>query len=300
MDINGFHLELTNICTLKCPGCARTQFRNIMPHHWQNKSLDIDSALRFMDIDLTNKEILLCGNTGDPIYHPDFHNVLKKLKATGAVLRIATNGSYKNKQWWKQTVDILDADDEIEFSVDGLPSNFTTYRVNGDWDSIQIGMQVVAQAKCKSNWSFIPFNYNENDIDEARELCYKIGLDNFEVAPSDRWDKHVEHLKPSNKYVKTEYNRIKQWKETLQFGKIKPRCSNGINHFITAEGYYTPCCFSADFRYYYKTPFGNDKESYNIATTTITKIMEYDQLKTFTSNFKDYKICQYTCGTCST
>ena len=58
MDINGFHLELTNICTLKCPGCARTQFRNIMPHHWQNKSLDIDSALRFMDIDLTKDEAL--------------------------------------------------------------------------------------------------------------------------------------------------------------------------------------------------------------------------------------------------
>ena len=133
--INGFHIELTNICTLKCSGCARTQFINIFPQHWKNHNINVNSLMNFLDCDLTNIDIILCGNYGDPIYHPDFHNIISQFKSRGAILKIVTNGSYKNKQWWEQTVEILTAQDTITFSVDGLPENFTTYRVNADWKS---------------------------------------------------------------------------------------------------------------------------------------------------------------------
>ncbi len=79
--ISGLHIEPTNICTLKCPGCARTRFLDQWPQHWKNHSLDVDQLLKFLDIDLSNLDIVLCGNYGDPIYHPDLIDFVTKLSS---------------------------------------------------------------------------------------------------------------------------------------------------------------------------------------------------------------------------
>lgn len=296
--VKGLHIELTNICFLKCAGCSRTQFKNIFPQHWTNHSLDVNYLDRFLDIDLTDTYIRLSGHTGDPIYHPQFHEVLAQLKNRGAVIKIITNGSYKNQEWWEKTVSLLGEQDTIQFSVDGIPSNFTTYRVNADWDSIEVGMRVVAKAQCKSEWKYIPFNYNENNIEEARLLCAEIGLDHFEISISDRWDEHTEHLKPGKSHVDPRHNVQQSWKDTHkeQF-ELVPECSNRSTHFITANGYYVPCWNTSDFRFYYQTPFGEHLETYNIRTTTFTKVLQEEKTIDFMNNLEKYKVCQFTCGT---
>ena len=100
--IKGFQIEPTNICTLKCSACARTRFIDQWPQHWKNHSIDIDELLKFIDIDLTGKKITLCGNYGDPIYHPDFIKLVIGLKSQGASISIITNGSYKKQEWWEE------------------------------------------------------------------------------------------------------------------------------------------------------------------------------------------------------
>ena len=130
--ISRLHIEPTNICTLKCSGCARTRFIEKWPQHWTNSSIDIDQLSKFIDIDLTNTLLYVCGNYGDPIYHPNFIDFVKKFKSRGAVLHIVTNGSYKKAEWWQELTDQLDSNDLIEFSIDGDPENFTQYRVNAD------------------------------------------------------------------------------------------------------------------------------------------------------------------------
>ena len=297
--INGFHIELTNICTLKCSGCARTQFINMFPQHWKNHSIDANSLMQFLDIDLNNKFLYICGHYGDSIYHPDFHNIISHLKNRGAILEIVTNGSYKTKQWWEQTVEILTEQDTVTFSVDGLPENFTTYRVNADWKSIEVGMKVVAKSNCKSQWCYIPFSYNENDISEAEKLCKQIGIKTFEITKSDRWDKHTVHLRPSDDQIGPRDQGMQKWKNTSTTGILNPQCNNGKMHFISADGYYAPCCYSTDFRFYYQTPFGLNKENYNINTTTITQILQSQETKDFVNNFENFKVCQFNCGTCN-
>ena len=136
--IVGFHIELTNICTLKCAGCARTMFIDQWPQHWRNHSLDIEQLLKFLDCDLQGKILTLCGNYGDPIYHPDFLNIVSKFKQRGAVVDIITNGSYKKQEWWHELGTLLTDQDSVAFSVDGIPDNFTQYRVNANWPSIHI------------------------------------------------------------------------------------------------------------------------------------------------------------------
>jgi hypothetical protein len=295
IDIGGFHIEPTNICTLKCSGCARTRFIDQWPQHWKNHSLDIDVLLSFLDVDLYNKKIILCGNYGDPIYHPTFIDFVKQLKNRGASILIYTNGSYKKQEWWEELVANLSADDGIIFSVDGIPENFTQYRINADWQSIEIGMRVVAGASCESSWKYIPFSFNQSDIDSADKLRQEIGIKHFQVEFSDRFDQQTDYLKPDITLIGNRYLPQVNWKSGKTDQQLSPKCSTGDQHFITAEGYYSPCCYLADHRFYYKTPFGKNKKQYDIRKHTLTEILQQPQTIEFYETLDQQPGCQYNC-----
>lgn len=294
-NITGFHIEPTNICTLKCSGCARTRFIEQWPQHWKNHSIDVDRLLQFLDLDLTDKKILLCGNYGDPIYHPNLIDLVKKLKSRQAIITIITNGSYKKQEWWQELVSNLDETDTVIFSVDGIPGNFTQYRVNADWDSILTGMQVVSASTCNSVWKYIPFSFNQNDIDTAKQLSDSIGIKNFRIEYSDRFDDQTDHLKPDNSLIGTRYADQEKWKSNNSELEVSPKCDEKNQHFITADGYYTPCCFLADHRFYYKTTFGKNKKQYNIHDHTLTEILQQPSTIEFYKTLDQHPGCQFNC-----
>lgn len=294
-NVSGLHIEPTNICTLKCAGCARTRFINQWPQHWQNHSVDIDQLHEFLDIDLKDLVITLCGNYGDPIYHPEFHQLINSLKKRQAHLIIITNGSYKSADWWQSTVSILDHHDRVIFSVDGIPENFTEYRINADWNTIQQAMQICAQASCKTTWKYIPFKFNENNVDTARELSMGLGMDHFQVDPSDRFDTLTEKYQPvffDN--LGQRYQAQQSWKQN-NTASVDPKCNNNQNHYISADGYYSPCCYIADHRFYYKTDFGKNKKSYQIANQTLTEILTRPAVVEFYKDLTSHSVCQYNC-----
>lgn len=294
-SITGFHIEPTNLCTLKCPGCARTRFINQWGKHWKNHSLDIDAILNFLDVDLANKQITLCGNYGDPIYHPDLIKMVSEFKTRGSNILIHTNGSYQKSEWWENLCDLLDHHDKIVFSVDGAPDNFTQYRINADWESIHVAMQVVAKSKCNSTWKYIPFVFNQSDIERTRELSQEIGIDDFVVRPSDRFDEQTEYLKPIDiGLLGPRYNQQTTWKQNNKLS-VDPLCNNGSEYFISADGFYSPCCYSADHRFYYKNIFGKNKERYDIRNTTLTKILSSDQVIEFYKTLQEKPVCQFNC-----
>jgi MoaA/NifB/PqqE/SkfB family radical SAM enzyme len=294
--ISGIHVEPTNICTLKCAGCARTQFINQWPRHWKNYSIDIDHLIKFLDIDLVGIDILLCGNYGDPIYHPEFLRLAEELKLRKSHLKIVTNGSYKSKDWWSALSNILTPNDTVVFSVDGTPENFTTYRQNADWDSIYQGMQVIAAGTAKSIWKYIPFNYNIDDISAAESLSKQLGISEFEVVLSDRFDQHTIHLIPPDEFVGGRKAKQSQFKSGIK-NTINPRCSKGDEHYIAATGHYAPCCYSADHRFYYKTIFGKNKNAFSIGNTTLTDILNRKDTIEFYDSIPDAlpTVCQYNC-----
>lgn len=295
-EIRGFHVELTNMCTLKCPGCARTRFIEQWPKHWKNHNLDIDDFLHFLDIDLTNKKINLCGNYGDPIYHPQMIEFVKELKKRNAIVSITTNGSYKSVNWWQELVKLLDCNDNVTFSVDGSPENFTKYRINGDWDTIKQGMQVVAKANCKNEWKYLAFAFNENDIEATRKLSKEFGLKDFKLDRSDRFDEQTVEFQPINiKLLGERYEKQQEFKNSV-YSEVNPKClKNNQEHFITADGFYSPCCFVADHRFYYKTQFGKEKKHYTIKDNTITQLLATPEVLQFYSNLQNTPACQYNC-----
>ncbi len=292
-QLQGLHIEPTNMCTLKCPRCSRTEFIDQFPKRWINKNLNLDHLKSFLDINLKGKKIKLCGNYGDAIYYDKLIEMIEYFKSQGAPIQLSTNGSYKTIEWWEQLNQLLDKNDEIIFGIDGSPTNFKTYRINADWDSIKDGIDILNQGSVKLTWQYILFSYNQNDIEQTKILANDLGFDRFFVMDSERWDHGTEWLTP------TKINEVNQskilWKNNIT-SKIDPICKKyNSSHYISADGFYTPCCYIAEHRWYYKTDFYKNQDLYDISKTTITKVLEH--LKVFYSTLEDAKLnyCTFNC-----
>lgn len=293
-NVRGFYIEPTNICTIKCPGCPRTQFINQWPQHWKNHTLDVDLLFRFLDVDLNNRHFILSGNYGDPIYHPDILEFVRRIKAYNSRITLNTNGSYKKSDFWHELVSLLDSGDLIVFAIDGLPENFTEYRINADWASIKQGVDICTRGPCQTKWQYIPFAYNQSNIEQARALSSELGFDYFQVLASDRFDKHTVNFVPNQELLGNRYTAQQNWKsgETVS---IDPKCAQGNEHFITADGFYSPCCYLADHRFYYKNIFGKNKSMFDIRNTTFSKLMSQQQVIDFYRDLPANSGCQFNC-----
>jgi wyosine [tRNA(Phe)-imidazoG37] synthetase (radical SAM superfamily) len=307
-SIKGFHLEPTNICTLKCPRCPRTNFIETFKNkNWDNKNLNLDHLKQFIDIDITGLNFGLNGNYGDPIYYPLLFELITYIKSNGGTIKLHTNGSYKTAEWWETLSTLLDEKDIVNFSIDGIPENFTKYRINADWTSIKTGIDIMTKSPAKIIWKYIIFSYNENDIESARQLSKEFGMYDFVINNSDRWE-DKDWLKP-NKYIANNdtilYNgsldgkrndNNQSWKYGNRDVDIDPLCkqTHGM-HFISADGYYLPCCFVGDYRFYYSSEFYKNKENYDISKTTISQILT--NTKNFYNDIETTKpkYCTYNC-----
>ena len=73
------HVEVTNRCTLECPACPRTIWKEVIKKPVNKSDLSINAFEKFMDCDAGQKvkTLLLCGDYGDCIYYPDLFNFIK-------------------------------------------------------------------------------------------------------------------------------------------------------------------------------------------------------------------------------
>ncbi len=293
-QLQGLHIEPTNMCTLKCPRCSRTEFIDQFPKKWTNKNLDLDVLKKFLDINLKDKTINICGNFGDAIYYDQLFEMVSYFKKQEAKIILATNGSYKSADWWNSLGDLLDSTDEVIFAIDGLPDNFTNYRINADWPSIKLGIDILRDKPVKLVWQYILFKYNEDQIKQAEQLSIELGFDHFFVMNSTRWDHGTEYRTP------TQVDKINQskieWKKNNSITEVDAKCKQtNAFHYISADGFYTPCCWVAEHRWYYKSEFYKNKDQYDISKTTLSQVL--NNLKDFYNTLEDAKLnyCTFNC-----
>ena len=287
-NIRGFHLELTNICTLKCTACSRTILKDLLPTKWKNHSLVLKDIINFIDIDIRGLRFQLCGTYGDPIYYDDLFELCRWIKNNGGYIVLNTNGSYKSSKWWTELSTILNEQDEIVWGIDGLPENFTTYRVNSDWKSIKLGIDIITKTNIKTNWQFIIFQYNKDVIEQARALSLEYGMTTFSLVNTNR-PLQNENFKRSDdfpdvdnedKVTEWKYNRVINWDNSLN--ELDPLClKNNSEHYISAEGYYIPCCFLANHFDYYKSYWGKNKKKHKISNNTFSKLINHSETQEF-------------------
>jgi len=298
MAIKSITLEVTNMCTLKCLRCARTDFIKKYPKGWKNHNLNLQDLKNFLDIDFKNTSFTICGNYGDAIYYNDLFPLCRWLKENGSTIKLHTNGSYKTADWWNNLASILDENDEVNWAIDGTPENFTEYRVNADWDSIKTGIDIITKTKIQTVWRHIVLKFNQGTVSETETLAKSLGIKKFSIVHSDRWEEN-DALKPDSNFINAADEFKTAWKKNVRNLDISPKCLTGeTSHFITAEGYYTPCCYIADHRFYYKTRWGKEKQKYSIKNTKFTEILSRPDViqyfKDLTNNICD-DVCRFSC-----
>ena len=269
-----FHIEPTSKCTLECPLCDRTWFHDKFKKR-QLHEINIDNIINFIGVD---KNVSMCGNNGDPIYHSKFIELVQKFKDNGCSLDIHTNGSAKTKAWWEKLKKLLTKEDCITFAIDGLKDTNHLYRKNAKWNSIMTGIETLKDRKCRMIWQFIPFKHNQHQIFEAGKMSKTLGFDQFKLLPSDRWLGKKE-LMPDKEYVNNNYKTKKEiLTDSKYFVDMQPKClknnTPSESLYVDAEGDFYPCCWIGTYRYKYKSLFSPRQKSFNIKDNTLTQILE--------------------------
>ena len=295
-----FHIEPTSKCTLECPLCDRTWFYETFKKRNLHE-INIEHLVNFVG---ANAKVSLCGNNGDPIYHSDFHNLCQKLKDNNCKIHITTNGSAKTKNWWGKLNGILDANDKITFSIDGLEDTNYLYRKNAKWKSIMNAIDVLQKRKFEMVWKFIVFEHNQHQIKDANELCAKLGFDHFRLEHSDRW-LGKKDLMPDREFVDTYYQQQEQVLIDANYkADMKPLCLEknepSKNLYIDAEGDFYPCCWIGTYRYKFKSIFSPKTNQFNIKDNSLEGILTNTEVKKFfdsTNQFTSaHDCCKIQCG----
>jgi MoaA/NifB/PqqE/SkfB family radical SAM enzyme len=243
------HIELTNRCVLECPACPRTQWKNILKRPVEKADLDMHALEKFLDCAGGQKisKFLLCGDYGDSIYYPELFVFLKKFRNTKS-FEIVTNGSRRDTKFWNQLVDILDERDTIVFSIDGLEDTNHIYRVNSDWDSIMLGLDLVAKSKVNVQWKTIIFNYNYKDLAKIKELAEIKGAV-FRAEKTHRFGNDL--LMPPETFVETNHLFQEKYTNVNDDIVVEPQCNQ--EKTITCDGYLFPCDWIRNPRTLYKS-----------------------------------------------
>ena len=279
----GWHLELTRRCPLACPACLRTIHYNTMEKD-PKLDIDIDHLKDFFPKKTIPeiKYIFFQGNLGDPVYHPQFHDISEHFFAAQNI-NVTTNGM-QSLPFWERVLDTWPSNSQITLSIDGLQDTNHLYRVNSNWNKIQELFKLIAKKKrkCKIEWKYIVFEHNYHQVEEAKNLAKKIGIDKFRIQRTRFLDPKLTIIKS---YDNPEWftNTKVEYEEALS-----PFCKTGDMHYIDAFGNYYPCCWWAD---------NNKEEGFwspiNIKDNSIINFENY--FNSFNNYLTDYNTCPSVC-----
>jgi MoaA/NifB/PqqE/SkfB family radical SAM enzyme len=239
-DYIGWHFELTRRCPLACPACPRTTHFNTMVKD-PKLDIDINDLKDFFPKETIPeiKYIFFQGSLGDPIYHPQFHNISEHFFDAQNV-NVTTSGM-QSLPFWERVLDTWPSNSQITLSIDGLQDTNHLYRVNSNWNKIQQLFELIAKKKrkCEIVWKYIVFEHNYHQVEQANALAKKIGINAFRIQRTRELDPKLNIKEYDNpewfQNIKVEYEEA-----------LSPFCHTGDMHYIDAFGDYYPCCWWAD------------------------------------------------------
>jgi MoaA/NifB/PqqE/SkfB family radical SAM enzyme len=255
-----WHFEISSKCTLKCPRCPRTEYKDKIK---LNEDLSLEFFQKLLTPDLlknTVKRITMCGDIGDPIYNKEYLDICRYIKETNPNIHLftITNGSYRSKEWWEEFASICNDRDSINFSVDGYDNaSNNLYRINSDWSSIILGMSIMAkQSPAFVHWAPILFSFNEDHIDDIIGQARTIGCDTVQFTRStkfgsvygDAYGGTVDPLEPKNPQHISKTHRYERYSVQLsgrRLDNVDYLATNKLEFLKTKEQYdkfVTPMC----------------------------------------------------------
>jgi len=292
-ELEQVQIEITNRCQASCPMCLRNihggiENPSLIPNDWT-----LDQFKKIFNSEVLDqiKNVIFCGDFGDPILNNDLIDMCQYVKENStAGIQIHTNGSARNLSWWKELAAAMPTNHIIEFALDGLADTHALYRIGTDYHKIIQNAKAFMDAGGKARWMYIKFKHNEHQVDEARSVANELGFESFLVKTSKRFGKkfpvldktgNVTHYieQPISSNIKpvefVDLKDYKQWQIDVSCFALESK-----ELYIDANGYLMPCCIIGSFLYAnYDTML---YEKYNLLdSTSITGLAREVQLEVF-------------------
>lgn len=239
-NVQSMHVELTNKCNAKCPLCIR-QLHNIKEY----TEMSIKNFKIFFPSSFIKKisRINFCGNYGDPSLCKDIfeiHNYVLECNPN-IILNMSTNGGANNENFWYKLGFLYKNNKEsfVKFCIDGLESTNHIYRKGVVWNQLIKNIKSFISTEAKAEWSFIPFEHNQHQLEDVRLLSKELGFNYFHIRYSRRFenDEFDVHL-PTDSIIKS-------LQKTKTNESMYKRCVayNKKEIYVDSWGNVFPCCW---------------------------------------------------------
>lgn len=266
-ELRSIHLEITSNCQASCPMCQRNIHGGLPNPNLKINEWTLDLFKTAITSEVLNQvyKLSFCGNLGDPILNNDLPNMCSYAKEINPNLqiRIHTNGSLRNKEWWKNLVASLPKDHTVIFAIDGLEDTHSLYRIGTNYNKIIENATAFINAGGRAEWVFIRFKHNEHQVETAKQLAKELGFEVFTMKDSSRfmlstkfsvYDSKGEtkyFLEPS-KYSELKFidkNVLVNYKDIVSKTEIDCYAKRIKEIYLDANGHLLPCCWISTIPY---------------------------------------------------
>ena len=303
-NLNTINAELTNYCNAACPMCSRFDWNlNLVKEITNNKH----TTLKLLEEKLGKKIVSQLqvfysnGIVGDAIMNPECVQIYDWVRRNSDCgLWISTNGGARNTDFWKDLAKIKGL--KVTFNIDGLQDTNHLYRRNVKWDRLISNVEEFISAGGKADWRYLIFKHNEHQLDEAKALSKKLGMESFATAYSERWVDFspTGEFRDTSKIKVDEYylekpvqqpDKVGRYGEVgnSQFGQdvmeenignifdkkvVCQSCSYGKHEILLhGNGDVSPCCMLGDPRIHEAKKLIKDYHKINLNDSTLEEIL---------------------------
>lgn len=184
-----FYIDPSFFCNLQCPHCHGTSMRRAGFRVPQLNEAVLDRILDEFGETLVQ---VYFANWGEPLLNKNFAALVRKMKKYDIWVHTSSNLSLKIPD--ARLDDIIQSGlDFIIVSIDGITQDvYERYRKNGDLDLVLFNLRRLLKRKQELNsptpvveWQMLEFPWNRHQVEAARELATRTGVDRFRCVPGD-------------------------------------------------------------------------------------------------------------------
>jgi MoaA/NifB/PqqE/SkfB family radical SAM enzyme len=171
-DYLEFEMDLTGTCNLSCPLCTRNYSH--ADHTVYKDQRPLEDIIKQLDTFPNLERTFLAGQVSEPTLYKDFLNYLRYLKSRNIYIQLFTNGSTHEPKWWEEVGKILEASDEIHFTICGSTQELhEKYRVGSNLKKLMANVEGYRKTgKGNDYCQFINFEYNKHDYVNVQKMNF--------------------------------------------------------------------------------------------------------------------------------
>lgn len=268
-ELKSIHVELTTRCQASCPMCARNYRGGLENPNLVLDDISYDDFKRIFTSEVLNQieHIYFCGNFGDPILSNHLLSIVEYCKTVNPEisLGIHTNGSARDKKWWKELAKAVPKNHCVHFAIDGLEDTHHLYRVGTSFGKIIDNAKEFIAGGGKAEWVFLSFKHNEHQTEQARDRAKKLGFAYFNLKSTSRFLErpwidvldttgNISHrIEPPTEhrisFVRPEV--IKEYKKITESAVVDCKIKKDKSLYVDAFKKLWPCCWIGAIPYSY-------------------------------------------------